>query len=92
MKFFTNQRGSSHVVLVLAVVVIAAVGIIGYRVTQNQDPAAVSTSTTPATTSEDSGAINSKADLKDAEASLDNTAIDSSVNPDQLDDDINALL
>ena len=93
MKLLQHQKGSSHLVLILAVTVLAAVGVIGYRVTQNgTDTSVASTSVAPVKNSDAPDKIQSAADLKQAEASLDSDAIDSKVNPNQLDSNIDALL
>lgn len=92
MKVAQHERGSSHLVLILAVAVLAAIGVIGYRVTQTDTSSVVSTSVAPVQNSAAPDKLESAADLKKAEASLDSTSIDSSVNPNQLDDDISALL
>lgn len=90
MTLSQNQRGSSHIVALLVVVVVAGIAFAGYRV-MNRDSIvassvpAVSTSKVPAT-------LKSKSDVEKANASLDSTAIDSSVDPGQLDGDINSLL
>lgn len=93
MKYLRTlgQRGSSHIVLILAVVVIAAVGVAGYRVMQTDEPIVTNTTLPPRNT-DAPDSIKSSADLKKAEASLDSTANDSSINPNQLDEDINSLL
>lgn len=86
-----NQRGSTHFVAILGVITIAIVGVVGYGVLSTRDqgaksPASFKSSSSIPTT------INSTADLRKADSSLDSTAIESSINPDQLDSDINAVL
>ncbi len=91
MKYSLNQRGSSQLVAILAVAVIAAVGVVGYRVVsqpsneQSSTPVVSSSAKVPTT-------IKSKSDVRKADAALNSTAIDSSVNPNQLDSDLNSLL
>lgn len=92
MKTIQHQRGSSHLMLILAVAVIAAIGVVGYRVTQTDTSSVESTSVAPAKNTSAPTAIKTSADLKKAEASLDSATIDSSLNPNQLDNDISALL
>lgn len=92
MKLFSNQKGSGHLLAILAVAVLAGVGIVGYRVTQTDTSSIASTSVAPAKNTSGPDTIKSKADLKAAEASLDSATIDNSVNPNQLDEDIEALL
>lgn len=91
MKIFHNQRGSSHLVLFVALAVVVGVALVGYKVIKNTEtnPAATA-STTQAVTIPTT--IKTKADLVQASQALDNTAIDSNVNPSQLDSDLNALL
>jgi len=91
MKLRTNQSGFGHLVLVVILLVVAAAGFVGWRIMQQAD-------TDTAITAGAKGSavipaqINSKADVKKADKALDNTSIDSSVNPAQLDSDLNALL
>jgi hypothetical protein len=86
MKYSLNQRGSSHLVLVLAVVVIAVVAAVGYRVLQKEDVATTTTSTSTATPAK----LNSAADVDKASSELDSTNVDD-VNPNQLDSDLESL-
>lgn len=89
MNISTNQRGSSHLVLLLGLLVISVAGFVGYRVMQVDSPIV---STAPALLSSDGPkTIKSSADLKKAESALDNTAIDGGVNPGALDSDLNAV-
>ena len=83
-----NQRGSSHLVLILAVVVVVVAGVVGYRVMNTSE---TNTDVVSSKASEPDS-IKSTADVKRASAALDDTAIDGPVNPDQLDSDLNALL
>ncbi len=89
MRLHTNQHGNTHLVAFLAIGVILAVGLVGYRISQNDTHLAgnapVSTSTEPKT-------IKSTADVQKASKALDATAIDGDVNPNKLDDDLNAIL
>jgi len=91
MKVLRNQKGSSHLVLLLGLAVIVAVSLVGYRVLKSTEtnPAATSTVTKSAVAP---STLKSKADVVQAAQSLDNTGIDSSVNPAQLDSDLNSLL
>ncbi len=85
-----NQRGSSHIVLILGVVVVVAVAAVGYRVVSSTDTGTANTSISAKTS--EPASIKSSADIKKASAALDDTAIDGSVNPAQLDRDLNSLL
>lgn len=89
MKKLT-QQGSTPLVLFLAVAVIAAVGVVGYRV-MNTDTTEDTTATVQ-TKAESAvpDTISSTADLNQAEAALNSTDIDA-VNPSSLDSDLNAL-
>lgn len=83
-----NNRGIAHLVIILAVVVVAAIGLVGYIVVNNNHDQAGTVSATdgiPTT-------IKTKADLNQASKALDETSIDDSLNPNQLDADLNALL
>ena len=85
MNLLQDQRGNSHIVLFVAIAVIAVVGVVGYRVSSSHDVASSSNATF---SSREPAAIKNTADVKKAEKSLDNTSMDS---PDQLDQDLNAL-
>lgn len=84
-----NQRGSSHIVVALALIVVAVAGFAGYRVMNAGNTAAPSE--VSRSTSSEPASIKSTADVKKASKALDNTAADS-VNPSQLDNDLNAVL
>lgn len=91
MNTSSNQRGSTHLVLLMAVLVFAVVGIVGYRVLGSNTPA--SDTSSAATSSKAVPAkINSPADVQKASNALDATPIDGSVNPDSLNSDLNSLL
>ena len=81
----SNQRGIAHLALLLVLVVVVAVGVVGWRV-MNSKPA-TPTSTVAAVPAK----LTSKADVKTAATALDSTDVDSSLNPDQLDSDLNSL-
>lgn len=95
MKTPLNQKGASHIVAVLAVVVIAAVGVIGYQVMQansdsTTDTASNNSSSESANTS-GKAKIQSRADVQQASSDLDNTSLND-VDPSQLDADLNSIL
>jgi hypothetical protein len=90
MRQSLNQRGSGHVVLLLAVLVVAVVGFAGYRVMSAKSPA--DTSDTASANATVPAKLTSKADVLKASNALDQTAVDSSVNPDSLNNDLNSLL
>lgn len=89
MKRLDSQTGASHLVAILAVVVIAAVGIVGYRVVSSKtaDETASSTKSSASSSTE----IKSKADVVQADKQLDQTTMDD-VDPAQLDSDLNSIL
>jgi hypothetical protein len=86
-----NQKGSSHIVVALAVVVIAVVAFAGYRVLQNNN-ADTTSDTTVSTHAAAPNTLNSTNDVRKADRSLDDQSIDGQVNPNKLDDDLNSLL
>lgn len=90
-RLTTNQSGFGLVAVVILLVVVAGVGLVGYRVLNN------TYDTTPlsspvAKSGKAPTAISSKADVTKAAAALDATPVDSGVNPNQLDSDLNSLL
>jgi hypothetical protein len=91
MKTSSNQAGSGHLVLLVALAVIVVVGVVGYRVAHNTDTG-TTTNLNPVSASAVPATIKSTADLKKADQALDSTTIDNSVNPNQFDNDINSLL
>ncbi len=92
MKYSLNQRGSSHIVALLAVVVVAGVGVIGYRVMSKPATSASNSPLASNSSAEVPTTFKTKADVRKADAALSKTAVDGSVNPAQLDDDLNSLL
>ena len=92
MRLSSHQRGSSHLVALLAVVVIAAVAFAGYRVVHHQStPVASSAPTQTASVEKPVPAkISNRADVQQASNALDSTDVNS-VNPNQLDSDLNSL-
>lgn len=90
MKTRLNQTGAGHLVMLLAVVVIAAVGIVGYRVMSSSDTDS-DTATTSQSAVKDSSQMKTKADVQQASTELDNTSLND-VDPAQLDSDLNSIL
>lgn len=83
MKLFSDQRGSSHIVLIGLIIVLGVVGFAGYRVMNaNKDETAT---TVPSK-------IESKKDVQQAQKSLDSDNLDSDLNTADLDKDLNDLL
>jgi hypothetical protein len=89
MKSFT-QRGFSTIAVLVLVVIVVVVAVGGYRVVHN--PSLDDSSPTTAATTSVPATIKNKADVAAAGKALDNLSIDNSVNPDQLDSDLNSLL
>jgi flagellar basal body-associated protein FliL len=87
-----SQAGSSHIVALVGVLVIAVVAFAGYRVLHSSTPVdTASSKTSTAETAQVPSAIKSKSDVTEASKALDSTQIDDSVNPNSLNDDLNAL-
>jgi predicted negative regulator of RcsB-dependent stress response len=83
------QNGFGHLGLLLIVVIVALIGLIGYKVWHSSS----NTVQPPAsTTSQNGQAINTTADLNNAESSLNNANIDGDLNPDSLNQDVQTLL
>lgn len=85
MNLLDNQRGSSHLVIFVAIAVIVLVGLIGFRVSSSRD---VADNSSPSFSSSKQTTIKNTADVKKAQNELDSTTMDS---PDQLDQDLNSL-
>lgn len=90
MRISLNQQGSSHLVIFLGIAVVAAIGIVGFRVV-NSDQATTKSLTAVVKKAESPATLKSTADVKQATSEIDATNIDSDVNPDQLDSDINSI-
>jgi len=86
-KLRSNQAGFGLLAVLLVVVVVGAVAVVALRVRGGESPA----NSTSSTTAKASGTLTSKADVTKAAAALDATNVDS-MNPDQLDSDLNSLL
>jgi hypothetical protein len=92
MKVSSDQKGIGHWLLLGALTLIVVVGVAGYRVAHNTNTGSTDNTSISHSTKATPTAIKSKADVKAAAQTLDNTAIDSSVDPHQLDSDLNSLL
>lgn len=93
MRSTYNQAGSSHLVVVLLVAVLAVVGFAGYRVMQNQNATSQVASTSPvATTATVPAKINNKTQAQQAGKALDAEQIDSTLDSAALDSDLNSIL
>ena len=86
-----TQNGATHLVLLLALVVVAVAAFVGYRVMNNQDDldsgqqAKVTQTLAPEN-------ITSASDLNQATQAVNQTPLDSELNPDQFDQDVQSLL
>ncbi|HET8670925.1 MAG TPA: hypothetical protein VFM05_09960 [Candidatus Saccharimonadales bacterium] len=82
-----TQRGSGHLVAILAVLVVVAAGFVGYQVVTNEEQGSKytqkQTQTVPDT-------LKTTKDIDQASASLD--TYDNDLDPDQLDEDLNSIL
>lgn len=88
-----NQQGSSQLVLGLLVLVVAGVGFVGYRVTQSGNKPIASSASVPIHRAQkEPAAITSSAQAKQARQALEASSTDGSLNPAQLDSDLDAVL
>jgi hypothetical protein len=90
MKTLRNEQGLAHVVVLLLIMaVVAAVAFAGYRVVKSDeaDNASLSTASLTAVPKK----IETKNDISKAIKALDATPIQSSVDPSQLNSDLNSL-
>jgi hypothetical protein len=89
MQALRNQIGSLQLIIILAVVVIAAAGFVGYKVI-TRDGAGTNGATSSQTDAASDDPIQTTEDIDEASASLEE--FDSELDPAQLDEDINSLL
>jgi predicted negative regulator of RcsB-dependent stress response len=93
MKSIRNQFGSSHLVVLLLVAVLAVVGFAGFRVMQNQNATSQVDNTSPvATTASVPSKISNKAQAQQAGKVLDAESIDKTLDSTTLDNDLNSVL
>jgi predicted negative regulator of RcsB-dependent stress response len=86
-----SQNGFAHLALVLLVLVMAVIAFAGYKVVKDrQDKTAANTTSTAITNTSET--INTKADLDKAVNTLNNESVDSTLNPDSLNNDVTSLL
>jgi len=84
-----SQSGVGHLVLLLAVVIVAAAGFVGYRVwSQNQDEVAEETTSSQAAVPQ----INNASDLDQAASVAEQATVDNDLDPTQFDADVDDLL
>ena len=86
------EAGVGHLLVLLAVVVIAAVAVVGYRVINSQNDTLGNTGPTAPKADLAPADIKSSSDLKAAESALNQSNVDKDLDPAQLDSDINSLL
>lgn len=88
MKLMHNQKGATHIIAALVIVLVAVVGFAGYRVMDaNKDKDGTTT-----TSSQVPDKIQSKNDIEQASTALDSEDSDTTLDPSQLDSDLNDLL
>lgn len=90
MTFKKSETGAAHLALIIVVILVVVIGFVGYRVVKNNNK---SLSNTPVAVNNNAPTqIKTQADVKQAAKALDATSIDSSLDPSQLDKDLNSLL
>jgi uncharacterized protein HemX len=91
MKVTRNQQGIGHFAGLVVILVVLAIGVVGYRVVRSNSDSQISNNDSTLSSNSVPKAIKDTADVTKADKALDATSIDSSVNPNQLDSDLNAL-
>jgi hypothetical protein len=86
-----TTQGFAHLGLLLLVLVVAVVAFAGYKVAKSHSDNTSNSATKPAT-AQVIPAIKNTADLNAVETTLNNQNIDSNLNPDSLNQDVDALL
>ena len=84
-----TQQGFAHLGLVLLLVVVAVGAYASYKVVKNHQAKPLASTTAAVVQAQ---TIKTKADLAPAEQTLNSQAVDSDLNPDQLNSDVNSLL
>ncbi|HSD55793.1 MAG TPA: hypothetical protein VLA92_01430 [Candidatus Saccharimonadales bacterium] len=84
MNLHNNQKGVAHIA-VIVVILLLVIGFAGYRVTQYNDKNTTAEASVP-------NKIESKGDIDQASKALDEDQQDNSMDPGQLDSDLNELL
>jgi hypothetical protein len=86
-----NQSGALHIALLLGLVLVTVVAFAGYRVMNSSEPVADNTTVSSSSVPE---SIKTQEDLTQTSKALDDTnaQLDSSLNDDALDSDIDAML
>ena len=86
-----NTKGFVHFYLILLLLVLAIVSVVGYRVYSSHNTAEPSSSPVPTTSKDNSQAIKNSSDLTQAAQTANNQAVDSDLNPDSYNEDLNDL-
>jgi uncharacterized protein (UPF0333 family) len=84
------QYGFAHLGLLLLVVVAAVIAVAGYKVANSNKTA--DTPSTATTAGQEVIEVKTASDLDKVKASLQNANLDSDLNPDSLNQDVNSLL
>ncbi len=87
----SNQQGFGLVVVVLAIVTVGVVAFGAVRV-MGANKTSLASSSSATSHAKVPAAVKTTADLRQASKALDETTVDSGVNPDQLNNDLNSLL
>jgi cytoskeletal protein RodZ len=88
-----SESGLAHVVLlVLILVVVSVIVLVGVHVMQNQNTGETSSAPVASTKASVPATFKSNSDLDSAQASLNQTNVDSDLNPDSLNSDVDSLL
>jgi uncharacterized protein HemX len=82
------QNGFAHLGLLLLLAIVVVIGLIGYKVWSNQNNKVSNSSVSVATQQQ---TIKTKADLDKVESTLNNANLDSDLNPDSLNQDVQSL-
>jgi predicted negative regulator of RcsB-dependent stress response len=86
------QNGFGHLGSLLLVVIVVLIALIGYKVYNNSRNNTVAMNNTPASSSQKAQKISNTGDLNSAESTLNSQNIDSDLNPDSLNQDVQNLL
>jgi flagellar basal body-associated protein FliL len=89
-----DQRGASHIVALLAVLLLVVVGFAGYRVMTANKATVADNATAPVAVKQVAAPtkIQSKADVTQAAKALDSDQLDSNLDSAQLNADLNSML
>ncbi|MEI6481226.1 MAG: hypothetical protein WCO19_02880 [Candidatus Saccharibacteria bacterium] len=85
-----QQSGSSHMIAIFALVVVMAIGSIGF-VLMNKTKTAEAPTATVATVEKAPATLKSKADVKEAKKAVDAIPVEKDLDASQFDADISAL-